>query len=287
MWYNVQPVGEAVTDTPARRGGTMAEEEVSLVEQFRGTLYGHLLDANTVEQIDGGIRVGPYEVLPGMTVGKPVIRDAAAKGLVKGSGKYPRKTAIEPVATPAVTAYREKKEYREAFEELFPAGGDVEQKGSLAYAFDQFWQACEGSPQAVPCPHPEWHEEHRGTPVNHIVAFKKDAGALFKMIELGVGKAAQTVNVNSHEEKLIKILEARVVDVRLQGISLDEIDRRRDLIESYGYTIEGELADDSGSGQDHPASLEAASTASETGDPGGSPAGDADRTGRPGRVYGW
>lgn len=226
-----------------------AQEQVREIRDFesleRGleaSQHAYLLNEYPVERSGMGIIVGPVEVLAGLEPSKPVIRDASTKRLLPGSGKYPgSKAAVQKEAGSQDVSYREKVEYREAFERLFPAGGDADERGSLAWLFDQFWAAVEGSPQMVDCPHPEYHDDPKHhTPLKHVVAFKKDAASMFKMIELGVGRAAQTININKKEERLVQVLEQRQIDVRLHGIEQDEVIAREQMLAGYGYKLAGE-----------------------------------------------
>lgn len=210
-----------------------------LTEGLRASPHAHFLDEYPVERIAVGIRVGPIEVMPGMSPDKPVIRDGSTKRLMEGSGRHARKTAEVglPKAVVPVSDHRKSVQYREAFEQLFPAGGDPDERGSLAWWFDKAWLAAEGSPQLVECPHPEMHE-HRGQgPARHIVAFKHDGSLIFKMIELAVGKASQTVTINAREEKLVEVLEHRTVDVNIHGLMPSEVSERRVMIENFGYSL--------------------------------------------------
>lgn len=206
----------------------------ALVEAFSKTAHGKLLEEYQPEQTITGLRIGPVEILQGQDPAKPVIRDARTKKLMEGSGRYPR--ANDSAMVGRQFAYKNTTEYRQAFEALFPAGGDVSERGSLAWWFDQAWAAAEGSPQYVDCPHPESCPEKNK---KHVVAFKKDAALIFRMIELAVGKAPQTVNINSHEEKIIQALEHRVIDVNIQGLSSDDTAKRAQVIEAFGYEVAG------------------------------------------------
>lgn len=242
-----------------------------------GTDYADALDAGLpflpVTDPKGnvvGVHIGEMEVLQGRTPDdKPLIRHKDTKRRYKGSGRYgpPSYTKAEPVEEPAFPLtprqsleliknkpddFRETISYREAFEQLFPAGGDVAQRGSLAWFFDQAWSAAEGSPQLVECPHPEVHKDRspRTGPLKHVVAFRKEANLIFKMIELAVGKAQQTVNVNVNEKKLVESLEHRVIDVHIQSIDARGVDSRIDMIKQFGYiegssepVIEGKIVD--------------------------------------------
>lgn len=218
-------------------------EAEKLALKLRGTEYAHYLEEFDIVPLPGGIvRIGPIEVFEGANPDKPVIRSKDTKRTLKGSGPMKRHSKEEKAAT-ALTPnadFRSSVSYREAFEALLPADADVSVRGSLAWWFDQAWQAAEGSPQLVDCPHPDLHEKSK-QPIKHIVAFKKEATLIFKMLELAVGKAQQTVNVNTNERKLIESLEHRVVEIKLQGFDVSDTDARIDMIRSFGYQLtEGE-----------------------------------------------
>jgi hypothetical protein len=206
-------------------------------------------------EVVGGI-IGETEVLQGRTLSEPpLVRHYKTKKRYKGSGRYGpppehvRDLGLPPTLLQQVALertsknYRETASYREAFEALLPANADIAERGSLAWWFDQAWEAAEGSPQVIECPHPELHTSgasHGAKPLKHIVAFKKEANLIFKMIELAVGKAQQTTNININEKKLVESLEYRVIDVRLQSIDDAEVSDRIKMISELGY-IEGEI----------------------------------------------
>lgn len=211
----------------------------ALAFKIKGTAHEHYLEEYEIVYLtDEKVRVGPIEVLEGHDPNKPVIRTADTKRTLPGSGRMKRKPKPDPSLLPATAPadYRNSVSYREAFEALLPADADASVRGSLAWWFDQAWQAAEGSPQMVECPHPELHREgSRTQPIKHLIAFKKEANLIFKMVELAVGKAQATINVNTNERKLIESLEHRVVEVRLQGFDSVDADSRIKMIESYGY----------------------------------------------------
>lgn len=247
------------------RDRNKAEELCTLL--LTGTEYEYLLTEGKPflpvikgkQKVVVGAHIGEIEVLKGRTLAdKPLIRHKDTKRRLKGSGRFGPPEANEPEEettdpfplTPRQELlltkpdnFRETLSYREAFEQLFPAGGDVSERGSLAWWFDQAWSAAEGSPQLIECPHPELHKsgQSQGSkPLKHIVAFKKEPNLIFKMIELAVGKASQTLNVNVNEKKLVESLEHRVVDVNLQGFDVSGVESRLNLIKSFGY-IDGDV----------------------------------------------
>lgn len=205
-----------------------------------------------------GAHIGDLEVLRGRDDNdKPLLRNKYTKRRFKGSGRFGPSYGVKtedalvlPVDKPNALLnkpqdFRQTLSYREAFEQLFPAGGDINDRGSLSWWFDQAWEAAEGSPQLVECPHPELHKEGARLskkPIKHVVAFKKEANLIFKMIELAVGKAQSTVNVNVNEKKLVESLEHRVIDVRLQSLDVDGVHSRLKMIKDFGY-LEGEFVD--------------------------------------------
>lgn len=223
--------------SPTAREVRESNEREALVVALEKTQYANLLDEHSPEYLPSGyVKLGPIEIRPGQNPDKPVIVDARTKRMMEGSGRPPK--ANDPVLVGKGTGYKNSTEYRKAFEALFPAGGDIDERGSLAWWFDQAWAAAEGSPQYVDCPHPDSHVDKSDGPLKHVVAFKKDAALIFRMIELAVGKAPQTINLNSKSEQIVQSLEYRVYDVTLHGIDEGEADRRRDLIAGFGYVVD-------------------------------------------------
>lgn len=251
-----EPEKKALTSAEIRDRNKAEELAVQLLT---GTVHEYLLTSGHpfLPVIKGkykvvvGAVIGDVEVLKGRTPDdKPMVRNAKTKRRLQGSGRYGPPEALEvedgfedlPTPKQALLAtkpdnFRETVSYREAFEVLFPAGGDIGDRGSLAWWFDQAWSAAEGSPQLIECPHPETHKDRspRTGPLKHVVAFKKEPNLIFKMIELAVGKAQQTVNVNVNEQKLVESLEYRVIDIKMQDFKEGEVDNRIRLIESFGY----------------------------------------------------
>jgi hypothetical protein len=207
------------------------DEVAELIAALERSPHAELLNEWAVERVQGGgIKVGPIEIgtVKPMHASQPVIRNASTKRMVAGSGRAALKP---PEEKHVVKSYRGTAAYREAFEVLCPAGGNPDERGTQAWLFDQFWQAVEGSPQYIQCPHSDCTKRH-------AVALKKDANAMFKMIELGVGKAAETKNVNITENRLVEVLEQRVVDVRIQGIDPAGSEARRRVIKAAGIELD-------------------------------------------------
>lgn len=215
--------------------------EVKLTQEERDALL-----AATPEEYRGRVRAvegavinpeGDLEVLVGQKVGRPVIRDVATMRLVKGSGRFPR--ANDPAATGRDTAFKQTKTYREALENVYTLLGDT-----AGHTFEQlvemFHQAVDGSPQMVDCPHPELHSEKEDGPRKHLVAFKKDPNAIFKMIELLAGKARETVDVSATVLNLHKLLDERQeVPVLRSGLTTREVETRRAELLEQGVIEEG------------------------------------------------
>lgn len=192
------------------------------------------------ERYRADIIEGRLEALEGQNKDKPVIRVLATtyyvdgkqfgKGqLLPGSGRYPN--ANNPAVIGRENAYKLTTTYREAIEALTPIDGGVDVRGSIAWWFDQAWQAAEGSPQLVTC-------TSCGHKWNH--AFKKDGGLIFKMVELVGGKAKETKEINVRDIEMKALLERREVDVFVHEIDPGEAAARRRLLS----TIEGEFTED-------------------------------------------
>ena len=168
------------------------------------------------------VNSGELEVLPGQRDNKPVIREVATGRLVPGSGRYPR--ANDPAQVGRLTGYKHSKNYREGFELLFPLDGDESKSGSLAWIAKQIREAAEGSPQRVNCPH---------CGEGGLVAFKKDGTLLFKLLELLVGKARETQDLNVRSESLVAILNqgVPVTEITVHAIDPMQSKVRREIIE--------------------------------------------------------
>lgn len=138
------------------------------------------------------------EVLPGQNPLKPVIREMETGRIVAGSGRYPK--ANNPAAVGAASAWKRSKSYREALEKAITYE-DEEARFSLERLIEDAFDAAEGSPQTVKCPHCR---------KDGLVAFKKDGNLIFKLIELLVGKAPQTIEVKGDINlKLQEVMNAR------------------------------------------------------------------------------
>lgn len=138
------------------------------------------------------------EVMPGQNALKPVIREIESGRVVAGSGRYPMANNIGAIG--AATAYKRSKSYREAIESLIPFE-DSDARFSVERLIDDAFDAAEGSPQTVRCPHCN---------KDGVVAFKKDGNLIFKLIELLVGKAPQTIEVKADiSARLAEVMNAR------------------------------------------------------------------------------
>ena len=191
------------------------------------------------------IKDGSVEVLPGANPVKPVIRAVDplvfngkpyGKGqLLAGTGTYPKRTpaevphpvdavreavgggfvtavdsetAVVPVeAVPQERPVVKSGAHREKLYELIPPDADPALRMSLEGLLNDFYHAALGSPQRVECEHPEMHDNRKAA--KHVVAFKSDASALWKLIENLVGKAHQTqetVTTNIDIDVLMQIV---------------------------------------------------------------------------------
>jgi len=181
-------------------------------------------------------RDGDLEILVGQAVGKPVVRDAATKRLLPGSGRYPK--ASNSAAVGKANAFKLTKTYREALEQAYTLGPEAGR--TFEQLVQMFHEAVDGSPQTVDCPHPEMHTTKADGPRKHLVAFKKDPNAIFKMIELLAGKARETSDVSGQVIHLHKLLDERQT-VQVTGLELapgEAEQRKQDLLEA-GVIEEG------------------------------------------------
>lgn len=147
-----------------------------------------------------GVVLAPrtLEVLPGQNPLKPVIRTSEDGRVVAGSGRYPMANNIGAIG--AATAWKRSKTYREAIEKIIPFE-DPDARFTLERLVEDAFDAAEGSPQQVKCPH---------CGKVGITAFKKDGQLIFKLIELVVGQAPKTVEIKGDiSVKLQEVMNAR------------------------------------------------------------------------------
>lgn len=187
--------------------------------------------------LDGSLAVKPQSMW--YSEDKPVIVGAHDNHIKHG--RYI--TANNPGTISKQTAYKRRRGYREMQQIYIGAepGEHEKQIISLKEIIDALWEAANGSPQLVKCPHPELHPPGSRIPLEHVVAFKKDPNALFKLYENTVGKATETTEVNVNQTTLVKLLQDRTPLTELTVIDLppDQIYARRKLIEA------ADLEDDS------------------------------------------
>ena len=162
---------------------------------------------------------------------KPVI--AGAKDNHIKHGRYI--TANNPGMISKQTAYKRKASYKE-LQGIYIGGEPNEHEKqliSLKEIIEALWDAANGSKQLVACPHPELHPPGSKVPLEHVVAFKKDPNALFKLYENLVGKAGETMDVNINQSALVRMLQDPTPVSNLVVIDLppDQAYEKRQLIE--------------------------------------------------------
>lgn len=175
-----------------------------------------MLPSNLEEKVTEG----KWNVYEGQNPEKPVVIDENGR-LVKGSGRWPG--ANDPAQTGKTYGYKNSKNYQDALKTLIPLEGDESTRGSFAWLVEQGRIAAEGSPQRIKCPECEY---------NGIYAFKKDATAIIKLIELVHGRAKETSEISIRSEELIAILDTRTPlnELIVHDITAEEIERRRILL---------------------------------------------------------
>ena len=163
---------------------------------------------------------------------KPVIVEAANNHIKHG--RYI--TANNPGLVSKQTAFKRKRGYKEMQAIYIGAepGEHQQQIISLKEIIDALWDAANGSPQEIDCPHPELHNGRNSTPLKHAVAFKKDPNALFKLYENIVGKAMETSEINVNQNTLVKLLQDQtpLTDLHIIDLPPDQIYERRKLLEA-------------------------------------------------------
>jgi hypothetical protein len=171
------------------------------------------------DDLQDAIREGRLEVLPGQK-GKPVVRDAQTKRIVKGSGRPLR--ANDPASVGSKAAVRRSNSYREAVEQMISLIPGGEGKKTFEDLFDVLWDAIEGSPQTLEC---------KSCGEKNVYYMKKDAATAFKLYENLVGKARETKDINVEGTQLTQILERRTVDVHVHGVDRNNVSAKRAALE--------------------------------------------------------
>lgn len=205
------------------------------------TTKGSRLETSEIEEIldliperfqagvlDGSLVVRPRDMW--WSEDKPVIVDAHDNHI-----KYGRySTANNPTVVSRQTAYKRKRGYKEMQAVYIGAepGEHEKQIISLKEVIDALWDAANGSPQYIDCPHPELHTGRDVAGLKHVVAFKKDPNALFKLYENLVGKATETTDINVNQNTLVKLLTDQTPLTELTVIDLppDQIYERKKLM---------------------------------------------------------
>lgn len=193
------------------------------------------------ERFQPGVLDGSLAVRPPIhwwSEDKPVIVDSATNHI--RYGRYA--TANNPALLGKLSAYKRKKSYRE-MQQIYigsEPGEHEKQIISLKEIIDALWDAANGSPQEVDCPHPELHTGRDIASLKHVIAFKKDPNALFKLYENLVGKATETTDINVNQSHLVKLLSdpTPMRDITVISMSPQEVYERKKLIEG---TIDSEV----------------------------------------------
>lgn len=173
------------------------------------------------------------EALPGQNALKPVIRETATGRLVAGSGRYPM--ANNPASVGAAAAWKRSKSAREALEKAIPFE-DPEARFSLERLIEDAFDAAEGSPQQVRCPH---------CGKQGVVAFKKDGQLIFKLMELIVGAAPKTVEVKTTlDVRLQQVMSERTVVPTVVTMSREDYEARQVSLLAKGVLSEDWLGED-------------------------------------------
>lgn len=172
---------------------------------------------------------------------KPVIVESHNNHIKHG--RYA--TANDPAIVSRQTAYKRKKGYQEMQHVYIGAepGEHEKQIISLKEIIDALWDAANGSPQYIDCPHPELHTGRDIASLKHAVAFKKDPNALFKLYENLVGKATETSEINVNQTSLVKLLQDRtpLTEVTVIDMTPTQVYERRKLLEEE---VAGETKDE-------------------------------------------
>lgn len=185
-------------------------------ETGKNTIVDDEIMSLVPEQFREGVLSGEYTVEPRYrwyNPDKPVIVSTDTHRI--RSGRYIN--ANNPAVIGRASAYKQTSSYRQMLETIVPLDGNKDKRGSFAWLLEQFHQACEGSPQLAPCPHPDICPQG-GKP--HVIAFKKEPAPMFKLIELMAGKAKETQEVNVNTKQLLSILNDNVPITEITVIDL-------------------------------------------------------------------
>lgn len=179
--------------------------------------------------LDGTLAVKPREMWYDQE--KPVVVNARTNHIQHG--RYI--TANNPAVVSRQSAYKRKKGYKE-MQQVFigtEPGEHEKQIISLKEVVEALWDAANGSPQMIKCPHPELHPPGSRVPLEHVVAFKKDPNALFKLYENLVGKATETSEINVNQSTLVRMLQdtTPVNDLVIIELPPDQAYEKRKLLE--------------------------------------------------------
>lgn len=180
------------------------------------------------DRLKDGVISGEYKVEPRdvwYDPNKPVVIKVSGHKIL--AGKYKQSGDLGRISRE--TSYKRTASYRQALEALVPMDGDENKRGSFAWCLKQFFIACEGSPQLAPCPHPDICPQG-GRP--HVVAFRREAGPMFKLIELMAGKAKETQDINVNNKHLVALLNDPTPLTELTIIDLppEEVRERNRLL---------------------------------------------------------
>lgn len=217
----------------------------------------------TAQEIEAIIDLIPERFQSGVLDGSLVVRPpvhwySSDKPVIVGAhdnhikhGRYA--TANNPAILGKTSAYKRKRAYREMKEIYIGSepGEHRDQIISLKEIIDALWDAANGSPQEVDCPHPELHTGRDIAGLRHVIAFKKDPNALFKLYENLVGRANETTDINVNQSHLVRLLHdtTPLQNITVIDMSPAEVYERRKLLEAADieYT-DGELVKDSDNG---------------------------------------
>lgn len=158
---------------------------------------------------------GEVIIEPGRIPEAPVLRDATTKRLVKGSGQVSRANSPESMNRSRAAA-----EYRGKLYEMIPTDATPEQRLSFERLLDDLYDAANGSPQLVDCPHADCGKKH-------AYAFKKDAGTLYKIMSNLAGEALRTEESHKTEVRIEALMQLREQPVGLIGLTVEEAHERQ------------------------------------------------------------
>lgn len=171
---------------------------------------------------------GELLVFEGQRADKPVLRDAYSGKIVKGSGRPPKANDIALISRK--TAFKRTRTFSEAFDAFIPSKREDNPEAiiSLEELIDYAAKVARGwhSYKDVDCPSCNHH-------FSVEMQNKPDAKLLSFLIERRVGKAKETMEINTRSEQIIAMLSDKTPVVEVIALTPKEkMERTRAILDA-------------------------------------------------------